>query len=77
MFKTTLESVKKQPKSEKQLDVLSKKLFPSESHMYNVGDAVFTRNFGKGEPWIEGKVSEVLGVRNYLIEIKDFGNILW
>ena len=42
-----------------------------------VDDAVFARNFGKGEPWIEGKVSEVLGVRNYLIEVKDFGNILW
>ena len=33
--------------------------------------------FGKGKTWIEGKIIDVLDVRNYKVQVKDFGNMIW
>ena len=46
-------------------------------YVYKVGDAVFAKYFGKGDLWIEGQIVEVLGVRNYLVQVHKFGNMLW
>ena len=76
-FKTTLESVKCSPNKDRGLEKLSEKLFSDGTNMYKVGDAVFAKNLGKGETWIEGKITQVLGVRNYMVQVHDFGNISW
>ena len=41
---------------------------------FQAGDAVLARNYGRGEKWIPGVVTEVLGSRHYMVEV--FGN-LW
>ena len=38
------------------------------------GDTVIVRNYGTGDKWLPGKISEVLGTRNYLVET---GGQLW
>ena len=38
------------------------------------GDAVLARNYDRGEKWMPGVINEVLGTRNYMVEV--FGN-LW
>ena len=45
--------------------------------LYKVDDAVFAKNFGQGTPWVEGKIIEVLGVRNYKVQLRDFGKVVW
>ena len=56
---------------------LAKKLFSPGMYVYKVGDAGFAKTFGKGDLWIEGQIVEVLGVRNYLVQAHNFGNMLW
>ena len=41
---------------------------------FHAGDAVLARNYGRGEKWIPGVVTEVVGSRHYMVEL--FGN-LW
>ena len=41
---------------------------------FHAGDTVLARNYGRGEKWIPGVVTEVLGSRHYMVEV--FGN-LW
>ena len=48
-----------------------------EKSEYKIDDAVFIKNYGKGNSWLEGKIIEILGVRNYKVQLKDFGNIVW
>lgn len=72
-FRGTVESVKQ--KGERKVSL--EKLFQSEESLYAVGDAVFARNFGYGNPWVEGKIVEVLGLRNYKVQLKEFGNLVW
>ena len=72
-FRGTIEAVKSSS---------NKKCFSGEydrsvSSSYNVGDAMFVKNFGQGKPWIEGQIKEVLGVRNYTVQVHNFGNTLW
>ena len=76
-FKSTLVSVKSSSNFSKESAVLSKSLFAGDKGVYNVGDAVFAKNFGKGEPWVAGKIVRVLGIRNYEVTVNDFGNMLW
>ncbi|XP_064120730.1 uncharacterized protein LOC135225327 [Macrobrachium nipponense] len=73
-FKGTVESVKLKDKS---LRKMRDEIFQEEGKLYKVNDAVFVRNFGKGSPWVEGKIVEVLGLRNYKVEVQSFGNIIW
>ena len=42
-----------------------------------MNDAVYARNFGKGDAWVQGKIIEVLGMRNYKVQVQNFGNIIW
>ena len=44
---------------------------------YDVDDAVFARNYGAGNTWLEGKIVEVLGLRNFKVQLKNFGNVTW
>ena len=76
-FRVTIESVKLEPKKGKEKSNLSAKLFQEESKSYKVGDAVYVKNFGKGEQWLEGQIAEVLGLRNYHVQVHSFGNIIW
>lgn len=41
---------------------------------FNAGDTVLARNYGRGEKWMRGVITEVLGSRHYMIEVS--GN-LW
>ena len=41
---------------------------------FHAGDTILARNYGRGETWIPGVVSEVLGSQHYMVEV--FGN-LW
>ena len=41
---------------------------------FHAGDPVLARNYGKGEKWIRGVITEVLGSRHYMVEVS--GN-LW
>ena len=43
-------------------------------HQFHAGDVLLARNYGRGEKWIPGVVTEVLGSRQYMVEV--FGN-LW
>lgn len=76
-FKATIESVKQVPAKKKALVQIRDKVFCDESKLFKVGDAVFVRNYGKGDPWVKAEVIEVLGFRNYKVCIQDFGNIVW
>ena len=38
------------------------------------GDAVLARNYGRGDKWLPGVVSSVLGSRHYMVEVS---GILW
>ena len=75
-FKTTLQSVKCYTKKN-DVEELAKKLLSPGMYVYKVGDAVFAKKFGKGDLWIEGQIVEVLGVRNYLVQVHNFGDMLW
>ena len=35
---------------------------------FQEGDSVMVRNYGNGEKWLPGKISEVLGTRNYIVQ---------
>lgn len=76
-FKTTIESVKTNATKERDLVQLSNQVFHDESKLFKLGDAVFVRNYGKGDAWVKGEVVEVLGLRNYKVQVQDFGNMLW
>ena len=41
---------------------------------FQKGDTVMVRNYGTGDKWLPGKISEVLGTRNYMVET---GGQLW
>ena len=41
---------------------------------FNAGDPVLARNYGKGEKWMHGVITEVLGSRHYIVDVS--GN-LW
>ena len=41
---------------------------------FHAGDPVLARNYGKGEKWMRGVITEVLGSRHYMVEVS--GN-LW
>ena len=75
-FKSTLSLVKNSSSSLKESHELTKRLSSGDG-VYRVGDAVFAKNFGKGEPWVAGKIVQVLGVRNYMVEVNRFGIMLW
>ena len=51
--------------------------FSSEENMYKVNDAVFARNYGNGPLWVEGRIVEVLGLRNYKVQVYCSGNMIW
>ena len=72
-FRGIIEKIKPQNKKDKVLEKECK----FEKSEYKIDDAVFVKNFGKGHSWLEGKIVEVLGVRNYKVMLKDFGNIVW
>ena len=73
-FKSPLESVKsKTSLCPKLNDEKVQEHVPS----FQVEDAVYARNFGKGRPWVEGKIAEVLGPRNYKVMIQGYGNMFW
>lgn len=62
------------------LDIIKPKqenLFNFSESQFQVGDAVYAKNFGKGPEWVEAKVTKVLGSRNYLVTVKVNGNLIW
>ena len=73
-FKGTVEAVRLEDKS---VSNMNAEIGKKEEPLFSVNDAVFVRNFGKGPTWVEGKVVEVLGLRNYKVEVQSFGNIIW
>ena len=72
-FRGTVEKIKPQGKRERELQKNCSTVIAD----YNIDDAVFVRNYGQGKSWLEGKILEVLGVRNYKVQLKNFGNIIW
>lgn len=76
-FRSTIESVKQEPSNSRALEQLRNTVFRDESKLFRTGDAVYVRNYGKGDSWIKGEVMEVLGWRNYNVRVQDFGNITW
>lgn len=76
-FRVTIESVKQERRDTGSLIQIGDRVFDDESKLFKVGDAVFARNFGRGEPWVKGKIVEVLGVRNYRVQVQDYGNMIW
>ena len=72
-FRGIVEKIKPQSRKEKVLEKDCK----FEKSEYKIDDAVFVKNYGKGNSWLEGKIIEILGVRNYKVQLKDFGNIVW
>ena len=69
-FKTKIDSLK--PK------LVLKGFEGKDRSKFSVGDAVYARNFGNGQEWIQGTVIEILGQRNYLVEIAtENGRVLW
>ena len=72
-FRGLVERIKPQGKKEKGLE----RNCSFEKAEYEIDDAVFVKNFGKGKSWLEGKIIDVLGVRNYKVQLKDFGNMTW
>ena len=42
---------------------------------FELNQAVYVKNFGIGSKWVAGEIIEVLGCRNYYINIFDHGNI--
>ena len=76
-FRVTIESVQLEHKASESLSKLGDKLFQTDEQLYQVGDAVYVRNFGKGVPWVSGKIVQVLGLRNYKVQVQSFGNIIW
>ena len=40
---------------------------------FHAGDPVLARNYGKGEKWMRGVITEVLGSRHYMVEVS--GNL--
>ena len=71
-FKGPLHSLQKEKKKKGRLDD-DVQVLPQ----FNLNDAVFVRNYGKGELWVPGKIAEVLGVRNYKVQLQDYGNVFW
>ena len=67
-FNSLKEKKKKRRNLEDAIQVLPK---------FNLDDAVFAKNYGKGDLWVPGKIVEVLGVRNYKVQLKNYGNVLW
>ena len=37
---------------------------------FNEGDSVMVRNYGRGEKWLPGKISKILGTRNYMVQVR-------
>ena len=72
-FRGTVEKIKPQVKKGRE----EKKYCKTEESRYAVEDAVYVKNYGQGKPWLEGKIIEVLGVRNYKVQLKNFGNLVW
>ena len=72
-FRGIVEKIKPQSRKEKVLEKDCK----FEKSEYKIDDAVFVKNYGKGNSWLEGKIIEILGVRNHKVQLKDFGNIVW
>ena len=44
---------------------------------FKVEDAIFARNYGRGDTWVPGKIIEVLGVRNFKVQLQNYGNLIW
>ena len=76
-FRVTIEPRKLDSPKEKTVNDLAEKVFPNERKLFQVEDAVFARNYGRGEPWVEGKIVEVLGLRNYKVQVQSYGNMVW
>ena len=76
-FRVTVESVKQECQNKRELVKLGDKLFQDTDKSFKVGDAVYVRNYGRGVPWVGGKIVEVIGVRNYKVQVQSFGNIIW
>ena len=38
---------------------------------YEIGDAVFAKNYGRGANWLPGKIIEDLSPKSYLIQVRD------
>ena len=48
------------------------------SNMYSVGQSVFAKNYGKGKSWLPGVITEVRGLRNYVVKVfGESGDVLW
>ena len=72
-FRGIVNKIKPQGRKEKVLEKNCK----YEKSEYKIDVAVFVKNHGKVSSWLEGKMIEVLVVRNYKAQLKDFGNIVW
>lgn len=49
-----------------------------EENKYSVGQAVFARNFAKGESWLPAVIVEIVGSRNYVVKvINKAGHLIW
>ena len=46
-------------------------------NVFEQGQAVFARNYGRGEEWIPEKVEKVLGWKNYVILVDINGEARW
>ena len=45
---------------------------------FHASDKILARNYGRGEKWIPGVVTEVLGSRHYMVEVLvTFGSDVW
>lgn len=75
-FRVPLEKVTKEMAGQSSRN-LDKEVFENPDSLYQVGAAVFVRNYGKGEPWVPGEIVDRLGLRNYKVCVQDGGNILW
>ena len=42
-------------------------------NFFKIGDAVFVRNYGKGDAWVKGEVVEVLRIK----KLQGWGSGFW
>ena len=51
---------------------------PEMDAKYDLNQAVWVKNFGKGEEWVPGIVMEIKGLRNYVVKVCSWsGDMLW
>ena len=59
-------------------NVIDSSMPTDNSSKFNINQAVFARNFGRGEKWLPGIIVDVKGLRNYVVKImSNSGEMLW